>query len=322
MGISTSAVVRSDRSLYALGTVEAIAPRPADAPLLGVGVGLRPVHYSEVLARASRGELRVDWFEALSENYMVPGGRPPRVLNDVRSHAPVVLHGVSLNLGSTDPLNEAYLDELAELAQRVEPAWISDHLCWTGVEGTNLHDLLPLPYNGDVIRHVATRIRRVQDRLGRRIAIENVSSYLSYRDDELTEWEFLTAIAEEADCGILLDVNNVFVSAHNHGFDAVRYIDAMPAERVFQIHLAGHSRQGALLIDTHDHPVCDEVWALYAHTLRQVGAVSTLIEWDDDIPDFDRLEEEALRARALYDEIGRASKGSSTDPGVDNAVAG
>lgn len=301
--------------------VKTQSPR-SDAPLLGVGVGLRPSHYAEVLARAPRGELCVDWFEALSENYMVPGGRPPRVLDDVRSHAPVVLHGVSLNVGSVDPLNEAYLDELAALARRVEPAWISDHLCWTGVEGINLHDLLPLPYTGDVIDHVAARIRRVQDRLGRRIAIENVSSYLSYRDNELTEWEFLNAVAAEADCGILLDVNNVFVSAHNHGFDALRYIDAMPAERVFQIHLAGHSRQGHLLIDTHDHPVCDEVWALYAHTLRHVGAVSTLIEWDANIPTFERLEEEALHARDVYDEIARERDGSGEHPGVDNAAAG
>jgi uncharacterized protein (UPF0276 family) len=305
-----------------------------DTPFLGVGVGLRPVHYPEVLARAARGELRVDWFEALTENYMVPGGRPPRVLDEVRSHTPVVLHGVSLNVGSVDPLNETYLDELAALAQRVEPAWISDHLCWTGVNGANLHDLLPLPYTGDVIRHVAARIDRVQDRLGRRIAIENVSSYLSYRDDELTEWEFLNAIVEEADCGILLDVNNVYVSAHNHGFDAAQYIDAIPAERVFQIHLAGHSRltgtdgrtgfngSGDLLIDTHDHPVCDEVWSLYAHTLRHVGAVSTLVEWDANIPDFDRLEEEALRARALYDEIATDSTGSDAQHEVGDAAAG
>lgn len=299
-----------------------------DAPFLGVGVGLRPVHYPEVLARAARGELRVDWFEALSENYMVPGGRPPRVLDDVRSHVPVVLHGVSLNVGSVDPLNETYLDELAALAQRVEPAWISDHLCWTGVNGENLHDLLPLPYTGDVIRHVAARIARVQDRLGRRIAIENVSSYLSYRDDELTEWEFLNAIVEEADCGILLDVNNVYVSAHNHGFDANEYIDAIPAERVFQIHLAGHSRltgtggRGDLLIDTHDHPVCDEVWSLYTYTLHHIGAVSTLIEWDDNIPDFDRIEEEALRARALYDEFAPDSNESCARPEVGDAAAG
>jgi len=295
-------------------------PLHSDAPLLGVGVGLRPSHYPEVLAAAARGELQVDWFEALSENYMVPGGRPPRVLDDVRSHVPVVLHGVSLDVGSVDPLNETYLDALSALAQRVEPAWISDHLCWTAVDGIRLHDLLPLPYNGDVIRHVAARIRRVQDRLGRRIAIENVSSYLSHRDDELTEWEFLDAVAAEADCGILLDVNNVFVSAHNHGFDALRYIDAVPAERVFQIHLAGHSRHGDLLIDTHDHPVCDEVWTLYAHALRRVGAVSTLIEWDANIPAFDRLEAEALRASAVYDGVFAAATGSGAKLGAGHAV--
>ena len=272
--------------------------RPAEAPPLGFGVGLRTVHYTDVLARARRGDLQVDWFEVISENFMVPGGRPLRILDEVRSHAPVVLHGVSMNLGSTDPLDEEYLDELAVLAKRVEPPWVSDHLCWTGVDGGNLHDLLPLPYSEAAIRHLTSRIAHVQERLGRRIAIENVSSYFSYEADEMTEWEFLSAIAEAADCGILLDVNNIFVSAHNHGFDAAVYIDAVDPSRVFQIHLAGHSEQGPLLIDTHDHPVRDEVWELYERTIARVGAVSTLVEWDDHIPDYDRLEREALRARA------------------------
>ncbi len=264
---------------------------------------MRTAHYPDVLERAARGELRVDWFEVVTENFMVPGGRPLRVLEEVRAHTPIVLHGVSLNLGSADPLNPQYLDQLVELARRSEPAWISDHLCWTGVEGGNLHDLLPLPYTEGVIRHVAARIERVQDRLGRRIAIENVSSYLSYCDDEMPEWEFLTAIAEAADCGILLDVNNIFVSAHNHEFDANAYIDAIPPERVFQIHLAGHSEQGPLLIDTHDHPVRDEVWQLFESAIARFGSVSTLIEWDDQIPDFDRLEAEAMRARDTTERI-------------------
>ncbi len=209
-------------------------------------MGLRTAHYPDVLDRASRGELRVDWFEVVTENFMVPGGRPLRVLDEVRSHAPVVLHGVSLNLGSADPLNQQYLQQLVELARRSEPAWISDHLCWTGVGGGNLHDLLPLPYTEEVIRHVASRIEHVQNLLGRRIAIENVSSYLAYCIDGMPEWEFLTAIAESADCGILLDVNNIFVSAHNHEFDPNIYIDAIPPERVFPIHLAGHSEQGGM----------------------------------------------------------------------------
>ena len=275
--------------------------RPAEAPYLGVGVGLRPVHYGAVLERASRGTLRVDWFEALSENYMAPGGRPRRMLGRVRELAPLVLHGVSLNLGSVDPLDRADLDALAELVACVQPRWISDHLCWTGVDGRNLHDLLPLPQTEEAVRHVAARIARVQDGLGRRIAVENVSSYLRFAADEMQEWEFLVAVAEEADCGILLDVNNICVSAHNHGFDPLRYVDAIPGERVFQIHLAGHSEAGPLRIDTHDHPVCDEVWAVYEHAVGRLGRVSTLIERDDHIPELEVLEEEAARARAVLE---------------------
>jgi uncharacterized protein (UPF0276 family) len=295
------------------------SPRPADAPYLGFGVGLRPRHYPDVLARAGRGALGVDWFEAISENFMVAGGRPLRVLGQLRAQAPLVLHGVSLNLGSTDPLDEAYLRELAALARRFEPAWISDHLCWTGVGGANLHDLLPLPATEEAVRHVAARIARVQERLGQRIAVENVSSYATFQQDAMPEWEFLTAVCEAADCGILLDVNNVFVNAHNHGFDAARYIDAVPAERVFQIHLAGHSTNGPLLIDTHDHAVRDEVWALYARALRGIGPVSTLIEWDDPVPEFERLLRELERARAvaaaaLAGEDERGSDGFAASP--------
>lgn len=276
------------------------AGRPEEAPFLGVGVGLRPVHYREIFARADAGgPLPVDFFEILSENFMVPGGKPLRMLDRACALRPVVLHGVSLNIGSVDPLDEAYLDELDGLAARTRPHWISDHLCWTGVAGRSLHDLVPLPYCDEAVRHVAERVRRVQQRLGRRIALENVSSYMSFVADAMPEWEFLARVAEEADCGILLDVNNVFVSAHNHGFAPDRYIDAIPPERVFQIHLAGHSESPPLLIDTHDHPVRDEVWALYAHALAHLGPVSTSIEWDDHIPPFATLLEEVEKARKI-----------------------
>jgi uncharacterized protein (UPF0276 family) len=266
-------------------------------------VGLRPKHYAEVLARGRAGRLGVDWFEALTENYLVAGGRLPRVLDEVRALAPVALHGVSLNLGSVDPLDAGYLDALDRLALRVSPCFVSDHLCWTGVGGRNLHDLLPLPQTEAAVEHVAARIRRVQERLGRRIAVENVSSYVEHAANELREWEFLGAVAERADCGILLDVNNVFVSAHNHGFDPRTYLDAVDPARVFQIHLAGHSADGPLLVDTHDQPVSDAVWSLYAHALRRIGPVSTLVEWDGNVPDFERLCEEAARARAILETV-------------------
>jgi hypothetical protein len=269
------------------------------APFLGVGVGLRPVHYPRILEALDPARLGIDFFEAISENYMVPGGRPPRVLEAVRERFPVVLHGVSLNVGSADPLDAGYLAELAALVHRYEPDWVSDHLCWTGVGGRNLHDLLPLPYTEAALAHVVERVLRVQDRIGRRIALENVSSYFAYQADAMPEWEFLVRVTERADCGILLDVNNIFVSAHNHGFDPERYLAAIPAERVFQIHLAGHSEQGALLIDTHDHPVRDEVWALFEAAVRRLGPISTLIEWDDQIPEFETLAAEAVRAREI-----------------------
>jgi uncharacterized protein (UPF0276 family) len=277
----------------------------SDAPSLGVGVGLRPQHYSRILADPRAKALGVDWFEAISENYMVPGGRPPRVLEAVRAQFPITLHGVSLNIGSTDPLDENYLDRLAALARRFEPAWVTDHLCWTGVNGENLHDLLPLPLTESVLRHVAERVARVQDRLGRRIALENVSTYAAFVEDEMPEWEFLAEIAARADCGILLDINNVFVSAHNHGLDAEKYLDAIPIERVFQIHLAGPSEAGPLLIDTHDHPVREEVWELYERAIRRLGPVSTLIEWDDCIPPLERVAAEAARARELLGRVAR-----------------
>jgi uncharacterized protein (UPF0276 family) len=270
----------------------------SEFPFLGFGVGLRRPHYRHVLENRPA----TDWFEVISENFMVAGGRPLEVLSAVRDRYPIVMHGVSLSIGSTDPLNRRYLRELRALARRVEPAWISDHLCWTGVGGHNLHDLLPLPYTEEVVRHVARRIRTVQDSLERRILIENVSSYMTFCDSTMTEWEFLTAVAEEADCAILLDINNIFVSAFNHRWSAELYIDSIPVERVVQFHLAGHSDHGTHLLDTHDHPLREEVWTLYERAVRRFGAVSTLIEWDDNIPEFSVLAEAAERARRIHQE--------------------
>jgi len=267
-------------------------PRP---PSLGHGVGLRRDHFERVLSAPSR----IDWFEAISENFMVDGGKPRDVLTRVRERYPVVLHGVSMSIGSTDPLNESYLEALRELADRVQPAWVSDHLCWAGVGGHYAHDLLPLPYTGEALAHVVARVHRVQERLGRAIALENVSSYVSYRQSTMPEWEFLSEVARRSGCGILLDVNNIYVSARNHGFDARAYIDGVPVDAVWQFHLAGHSDKGNFLLDTHDHPVCDPVWDLYAHAVRRFGPLSTLIEWDDKIPTFERLEAESERARAI-----------------------
>ncbi len=268
---------------------------PAQRPFLGFGLGLRPEHYLEVLD----GRPAVDWFEIISENYLVDGGKPLHYLDRIREHYPMVMHGVSLSIGGSDPLDFEYLAALKRLAARVEPAWVSDHLCWTGIDGRNLHDLLPLPYTEEAIAHVAERVGRVQDCLGRRILLENVSSYVTYTDSCVSEWEFLSAVAERADCCILLDVNNVYVSAHNHGFDPLAYLDGVPGERVRQIHLAGHSHHGPLIIDTHDHPVPDPVWALYAEAIARLGPVSTMIERDDDIPPLDVLLGELARARLL-----------------------
>jgi uncharacterized protein (UPF0276 family) len=234
--------------------------------------------------------------EVVSENFFAPGGRPQAVLERVRRDVPVALHGVSLSIGGSDPLSARYLDSLAALARRVEPALVSDHLCWGSHGGRYVHDLWPMPFTEESLAHVAGRVLQVQDRLGRRILLENVSSYARFEASTLTEWEFLAALAERADCGLLLDVNNVYVSARNHGFDPVRFIDALPASRVGQIHLAGHSDRGTHLLDTHDAPVADPVWALYRHTIARLGPVPTLVEWDDHIPPLDDLVAESARA--------------------------
>ena len=264
---------------------------------LGFGLGLRAPHYEAILDSSPA----VDWFEILTENYLVAGGKPLHYLERIRARYPMVMHGVSLSIGSTDPLDRDYLERLKALAHRIEPLWISDHLCWTGVGGHNFHDLMPLPYDDAVIRHVVERVQRVQDFLGRRLVLENVSSYLQYRHSDMPEWEFIAAVANGADCGLLLDVNNVYVSAANHGFDPLQYIEALPHARVRQIHLAGHRNHGDYIIDSHDQPIVDGVWQLYARTLELVGDVPTMIERDDDIPPLDELVAELARARAVAD---------------------
>lgn len=276
-----------------------MAQRSLTAPALGYGLGLRVEHYREILETRPR----LDWLEILSENYLVPGGRPLHFLDRFRERYPLAMHGVSLSIGSMDPLNRDYLKQLRALADRVQPAWISDHLCWTGVAGVNLHDLMPLPYTEEAIAHVADRVAQVQDTLGRRILLENVSSYVTYHESRLSEWDFLGAVAERSDCLILLDVNNVYVSSRNHDFDPRSYLDGVPRERVQQFHLAGHSYQGELIIDTHDAPVIDPVWDLYAHAVRRFGAVSTMIERDDHIPPLAELLAELEQARRIAEPI-------------------
>jgi uncharacterized protein len=265
------------------------------AAQIDFGLGLRPQHYEEIAANPGR----VSWFEALSENYMEPGGGPLHWLEKLRRDYPIALHGVSLSIGSIDPLDPKYLDELAALAGETEPAWVSDHLCWSSVGGNFSHDLLPLPYTEEALAHVAARVRQVQDKLGRQILIENVSSYVTFTQSTLTEWQFLAELCERADCGLLLDVNNVFVSAFNHGFAAADFIDGIPLGRVGQIHLAGHSDYGTHLLDTHDHSVCDGVWALYRRALERFGRVSTLVEWDDQIPPFAEVLAESRKAAEI-----------------------
>jgi hypothetical protein len=265
--------------------------------LNGFGLGLRTDHYADFRATPAR-QLGVDWLEVISENYLVPGGKPLAQLDAIRRDCPMVMHGVSMSIGGTDPLDVAYLRDLKALSGRIEPAWISDHLCWTGVEGRNLHDLLPLPYTEEALRHVVARVMQVQDLLGRRLVLENVSSYVKWAADEMAEWEFIAELVRRADCELLLDVNNVYVSAMNHGFDPHAFIDAMPVDRVRQIHLAGHeTHDDGFLVDTHDHAVCEDVWALYRHAIKRLGPVPTMIERDDRIPPLAELVAELGRAR-------------------------
>jgi uncharacterized protein (UPF0276 family) len=265
----------------------------------GFGLGLRTDHYQDFL----RQRQPVDWLEVISENYMVPGGKPLHFLDRIRADYPMVMHGVSLSIGGADPLDMDYLRELRALARRIEPGWISDHLCWTGVDHTNLHDLMPMPYTEASLRHLADRVSQVQDSLGRRLVLENVSSYLRYAADEMNEWEFIAELTRRTDCLLLLDVNNVFVSSVNHKFDPRRYIDAMPAERVAQIHMAGHEDHGDYVIDTHDHPIRAEVFELYRYTLARIGQVPTMIERDDNIPALPELLDELAVLRDIAGEV-------------------
>lgn len=268
-------------------------------PFLGFGLGLRTDHYQHVLDNKPD----VDWFEIISENYMVPGGKPLYYLDKIRQHYPMVMHGVSLSIGGTDPLNLDYLKNLKQLIQRVQPQWVSDHLCWTSIGQTNSHDLLPLPYNQEAIDNVVARVSQVQDYLGQRILLENLSSYVTYHNSDMSEWDFINEIAARADCLILLDINNIFVSAHNHNFDPLEYIHAIAAERVMQFHLAGHSYHGDMIIDTHDHDVCGPVWKLYEHALQHFGAVSSMIERDDNIPAFAELRQELSIAENIASRV-------------------
>jgi len=277
-------------------------------PDLGVGVGFRVPHYAHVLGEHPP----MDWFEVISENFMVRGGKPLDNLEQLCAGYPVVPHGVSLSIGATEPLDPAYLARLKAVVDRIDPPWASDHLCWTGTARANLHDLLPLPLTEQALGHVVDRVKRVQDFLGRPFALENASSYLVFASSTMPEWEFVARVAEEADCGILFDVNNVFVSAHNHGFDANAYVDAMPGDRVVQMHLAGHADKGTYLLDTHSDHVRAEVWELYRRAVRRIGAVSTLVEWDDDIPSWDVLALEAATARKMRAEVlGPAARGEA-----------
>lgn len=265
-------------------------------PDLGDGVGLREPHFAHLL-ETPPGDWGVDWFEVITENFLDEHGLAAHVLDHVAGHRPVVMHGVSLSIGSTDPLDWTYLGKLRALSDRLRPVWLSDHLCWTGVNGTTSHDLWPMPLTRPSLDHVADRVRAVQDYLGRPLVLENPSTYLEFSASDIPEWEFLGMLAEESGCGLLLDVNNVFVSASNQGFDALAYIRGLPAERVVQVHLAGPSDHGSYLLDTHDRPVPDAVWPLYALAQRRTGGVSTLLEWDADIPPFPELVAELAKAR-------------------------
>ena len=270
-------------------------PTPATPKTSRHGFGLRVDHYGEILRRGVRAEL----CEALTENFMGRGGRPLAVLERVRRDVPLTLHGVSLSIGGVDAISPHYLRELGELCQRFEPLLVSDHLCFGSVDQHRAYDLWPLPYTEEALAHVVRRVEQVQDVLGRQICLENVSSYVEYRDSSLPEWEFLSEVALRADCLLLLDVNNVHVSAQNHGFSALEYLSSLPRARVAQLHLAGHSDLGTHLLDDHGSAVTEAVWELYRHARRRFGALPTLLEWDENLPSLERLEQECDKARQV-----------------------
>ena len=279
-------------------------------PRLGCGVGLRSQHYPVVTETWPQ----MDWFEAISENYMDTGGRPLHILEKVRQHYPIALHGTALSIGSIDPLNQNYLERLKKLIERIGPFIVSDHLCWSGANGEALHDLLPLPFTEEAVQHVAGRVGQVQEYLGRPILLENVSTYVTYRHSTMPEWEFLSEISKRSGCGILLDLNNLYVNSVNHRFDPYEYLKNIPGERVGQFHLAGHTDMGSWLFDTHSAPVIEAVWALYREALRLFGPVSTLIEWDENIPPYEQLVEEVERARKIYQKYDGVSPAASPSP--------
>jgi hypothetical protein len=258
----------------------------------GIGIGLRAPHYDHILSRKPV----VDWFEIISENFMIGGGRPLHILDQILEQYRVVQHGVSMYFGSADRPDREHLRKLKDLVKRTKTPWVSDHLCWGSVDGRYTHDLLPMPYTFEAAKITAQKIRYVRDFLEVPIAVENVSSYAEYHVSEMTEWEFLNEVVERADCGILLDVNNIYVSSQNHNFNPLTYINSVPADRVAQIHIAGHSKFEKYILDTHDHPVLDPVWKLYDCAIQRAGHTATLLEWDDSIPSFQEVHDEALKA--------------------------
>lgn len=281
-----------------------------DLPDLGLGLGLRSKHFNHILEKNPT----VDWFEIISENFMDSGGRPRYVLNQIAEKYPLVMHGVSMSIGSTDPLNFDYLKRLKSLADEVNPVWISDHLCWTGVLSINSHDLLPVPLNDESLKHICTRIKTVQDFLERPLIIENPSTYLTFQHSTIAEWDFLRYMTEETACGLLLDVNNVYVSSFNNEFDPVTYIERLPHDRIVQMHLAGHQHCGNHIIDTHDREVVNQVWELFRLAWQKTGGVSTLLEWDSEIPEFDTYHAELLKAkRYMSGEMVPMDFGSQSD---------
>lgn len=264
-------------------------------PYLGFGLGLRKEHYKAIVDT----QPALGFLEILTENYMIDGGKPLYYLDTLRQDYPMVMHGVSMSIGSTDPINKTYLKQLKELINRVQPEWVSDHLCWTGMDHKNMHDLLPLPYTEEAVNHMADKISQIQDYLGQQILVENLSSYITYKDDSMTEWEFISAVCEKADCNILLDVNNIYVSSYNHHFDPMDYINGIDPKRVWQHHLAGHTNDGNLILDTHDQDIIDPVWDLYAKAAQTYGPVSTMIERDGNIPELEDVLNELNHAKTI-----------------------